>query len=225
VTRGYRHFLYGGKEGVAEELKAELLKRFPGLQIVGTYTPPFRPLNSAEEKALHKQLEALQVDVFWCGLSTPKQERFMAKYHKVLPVKLMVGVGAAFDLLSGNLEESPDWMKNAGLQWLFRLVKEPKRLWRRYLFNNPRFLWYTFLQLTHLKSYQLAAKGSAQSCRPVHPSTRIGSRAGAFVMPSPQERTFVPMHVRTSTSTASITAMSEMARTRYSHSDSRVNHP
>lgn len=153
VARGYRHFLYGGKDGVAEELRAELIRRFPGLQIVGTYTPPFRPLNAAEEADLRSQLETLKPDVLWCGLSTPKQERFMAAYSKSLPVKLMVGVGAAFDLLSGNLSEAPDWVKKAGLQWLYRLVKEPRRLWRRYLSNNPRFVWFTFLQLTRLKRF------------------------------------------------------------------------
>ncbi len=156
VERGYRHFLYGGKEGVAEELRAELIRRFPGLKIVGTYTPPFRPLNAEEEEDLRSQLESLQADVLWCGLSTPKQERFMAAYSDRLPVNLMVGVGAAFDLLSGNLSEAPDWMKNSGLQWLYRLVKEPKRLWRRYLFNNPRFTWLALLQLTGLKGFRLS---------------------------------------------------------------------
>jgi N-acetylglucosaminyldiphosphoundecaprenol N-acetyl-beta-D-mannosaminyltransferase len=155
VERGYKHFLYGGKPGVAEELRAELTRRFPGLQIVGTYTPPFRPLNPGEEDELRAQLETLQADVLWCGLSTPKQERFMAAYGSRMPVKLMVGVGAAFDLLSGNLSEAPDWMKKAGLQWLYRLIKEPKRLWRRYLVNNPRFTWLTFLQLTGLKGFRL----------------------------------------------------------------------
>ncbi len=154
VARGYRHFLYGGKEGVAEELRAELIRRFPGLRIVGTYTPPFRPLNANEEEDLRAQLKSSQADVLWCGLSTPKQERFMSAYHDRLPVKLMVGVGAAFDLLSGNLSEAPDWMKKAGLQWLYRLIKEPKRLWRRYLLNNPRFTWLTFLQLTGLKAFR-----------------------------------------------------------------------
>jgi N-acetylglucosaminyldiphosphoundecaprenol N-acetyl-beta-D-mannosaminyltransferase len=155
ITKGYRHFLYGGKPGVAEELGAELTRRFPGLQIVGTYTPPFRPLNAAEEDELRSQLEMTQADVLWCGLSTPKQERFMAAYSQRMPVKLMVGVGAAFDLLSGNLSEAPDWMKKAGLQWLFRLIKEPRRLWRRYLVNNPRFTWLTLLQLTGLKGFRL----------------------------------------------------------------------
>jgi N-acetylglucosaminyldiphosphoundecaprenol N-acetyl-beta-D-mannosaminyltransferase len=155
VERGYRHFLYGGKPGVAEELRRELTRRFPGLRIVGTYTPPFRPLNSGEEDDLRSQLEASEADVLWCGLSTPKQERFMVMYRNRLPVKLMVGVGAAFDLLSGNLSEAPDWMKKSGLQWLYRLIKEPRRLWRRYLLNNPKFTWLTFLQLTGLRGFRL----------------------------------------------------------------------
>ncbi len=155
VAKGYRHFLYGGKPGVAEELRAELTRRFPGLKIVGTYTPPFRPLTVDEENDLRLQLEASQADVLWCGLSTPKQERFISSYAKRMPVKLMVGVGAAFDLLSGNLSEAPDWMKKAGLQWLYRLIKEPRRLWRRYLLNNPRFTWLTFLQLTGLRGFRL----------------------------------------------------------------------
>jgi len=125
--------------GVAEELREELTRRFPGLQIVGTYTPPFRPLNSGEEESLRLTTGRSKGDILWCGLSTPKQERFMAAYIGRLPVKMMVGVGAAFDLLSGNLDEAPNWMKRCGLQWLYRLIKEPRRLWRRYLSNNPAF--------------------------------------------------------------------------------------
>ena len=156
VERGYRHFLYGGKPGVAEQLRATLLERFPGLQIVGIYTPPFRPLNADEEKELHQQVQESGADVLWCGLSTPKQERFMATYNGNLPVKLMVGVGAAFDLLSGNLSEAPGWMKKSGLQWFYRLLKEPRRLWRRYLMNNPRFVWLTMLQLTRFRKFSLS---------------------------------------------------------------------
>ena len=167
IRRGYRHFLYGGKAGVAEQLREELLKRFPGLQIVGTYTPPFRPLNAMEEAELTAQLEALNVDMLWCGLSTPKQERFMRNYLHRLPVKLMVGVGAAFDLLTGNVKETPDWMKKRGLQWLYRLIQEPRRLWRRYLINNPRFVWLTFLQLTGLRRF------------PLSPGPMVASRSGA----------------------------------------------
>lgn len=156
VAKNFRHFFYGGKDGVAEELRDALTKRFPGLQVVGTYTPPFRPLNVGEEEQLRRQLEACKPDIFWCGLSTPKQERFMAAYQDRLPVKLMVGVGAAFDLLSGNLDEAPDWMKRAGLQWLYRMIKEPKRLWRRYLSNNPRFVWKVFLQKTGITKFELS---------------------------------------------------------------------
>jgi N-acetylglucosaminyldiphosphoundecaprenol N-acetyl-beta-D-mannosaminyltransferase len=155
VTKGYRHFLYGGRKGVADALRDELVKRFPGLQIVGTYTPPFRPLHAAEEAELYEQLEYLKPHILWCGLSTPKQERFMDSYSNRLPVPLMVGVGAAFDLLSGNLAEAPDWMKKSGLQWLYRLWREPRRLWRRYLINNPRFIWLTSLQLSGLKRFPL----------------------------------------------------------------------
>ena len=153
IPAGLRHFLYGGKPGVAEALRASLLERFPNLQIVGTFTPPFRKLTVQEEDSLTAQLEASRVDVLWVGLSTPKQERFMADYYGRLPVKLMVGVGAAFDLLSGNLTEAPDWMKRTGFQWLYRLIKEPRRLWRRYLKNNPLFIILTILQLTRLKEY------------------------------------------------------------------------
>ncbi len=163
VRREYRHFLYGGKPGVAEQLRDELVKRFPGLQIVGTYTPPFRPLNAGEEAELLARLNTLKVDMLWCGLSTPKQERFMHTYLHRLPVKLMVGVGAAFDLLTGNVKETPDWMKKRGLQWLYRLIQEPRRLWRRYLINNPRFLWLTFLQLTKLRQFPFPPTFAARS--------------------------------------------------------------
>ena len=155
LDRGYRHFLYGGRPGVAQQLQDKLTARFPGLQVVGTYTPPFRPLNAAEEAELVRQMEEVKPDILWCGLSTPKQERFMAQYSGRLPVKLMVGVGAAFDINSGNLKDAPDYLKKMGLQWLHRMTLEPKRLARRYLTNNPRFLWLMSLQLSGLRRYSL----------------------------------------------------------------------
>jgi N-acetylglucosaminyldiphosphoundecaprenol N-acetyl-beta-D-mannosaminyltransferase len=157
VQRGYKHFLYGGKEGVAQNLKNTLCALMPGLEIVGTYTPPFRALTTAEENELTIELGTLQPDVLWCGLSTPKQERFMSQYSGRLPVKLMIGVGAAFDINSGHLKDAPDWMKSVGLQWLFRMVMEPRRLAGRYLKNNPRFMWLIFLQLVGLRKYWLTA--------------------------------------------------------------------
>lgn len=155
VNTGTRHFLYGGKPGVAELLRDVLQLRFPGLQIVGTYTPPFRPLNVQEENELRNQLIESKADVLWCGISTPKQERFMAKYIHSLPVRLMVGVGAAFDLNAGLLQDSPKWVQACGLQWAHRLCQEPRRLWRRYLLNIPRFVGLYAMQRLGLRSYEM----------------------------------------------------------------------
>jgi N-acetylglucosaminyldiphosphoundecaprenol N-acetyl-beta-D-mannosaminyltransferase len=153
VKRGYKHFLYGGKPGVADDLKKSLTARFPGLQITGTYTPPFRPLTMEEEADLEQQIRESQADILWCGISTPKQERFMAQYCGKLPVKLMVGVGAAFDIHSGRSKDVPDWIKDAGLHWLFRMLRDPKRLAGRYLKNNPRFLCLMGMQLSGVRRY------------------------------------------------------------------------
>jgi N-acetylglucosaminyldiphosphoundecaprenol N-acetyl-beta-D-mannosaminyltransferase len=139
-AKGYRHFLYGGSEGVAQELQQRLVERCPGLEITGTYTPPFRPLTEEESRALREQVAAARPDVIWVGLSTPKQERFMHAWLARLDTRVMVGVGAAFDIHTGRIEDAPAWMKQAGLQWLHRLVQEPRRLARRYLVNNPIFV-------------------------------------------------------------------------------------
>ncbi len=155
VKRNYRHFLYGGKEGVAEGLADNLRKQFPGLQIVGTYTPPFRPLNAEEEQTLAAKVRSSRPDVIWIGLSTPKQERFMAQYSGLLETKLMVGVGAAFDVHTGNIADAPGWVKRVGMQWLHRLIQEPRRLWKRYLLNNPKFVLLTLLQFAGLKRYSI----------------------------------------------------------------------
>jgi N-acetylglucosaminyldiphosphoundecaprenol N-acetyl-beta-D-mannosaminyltransferase len=139
--RGYRHFLYGGKPGVAEELSERLQSKFPGLKIVGTLTPPFRNLTPEEEQELARQIAQVQPHILWVGLGTPKQERFMAQYVLRFNVPLMIGVGAAFDFHTGRIRDCPRWIKRAGLQWLHRLMQEPGRLWKRYLVNNPAFLW------------------------------------------------------------------------------------
>jgi N-acetylglucosaminyldiphosphoundecaprenol N-acetyl-beta-D-mannosaminyltransferase len=154
AKQGYRHFMCGGTEGVAQTLKQRLRKTFPDVNIVGTYTPPFRPLRPSEEDELAAMVSLARPDIFWVGLSTPKQERFMAQYLNRLDTALMVGVGAAFDIHAGLVADAPEWMKNSGLQWLYRLLKEPRRLWRRYLFNNPRFLWSIGLQLSGIKKFR-----------------------------------------------------------------------
>jgi len=154
-SRGFRHFLYGGAPGVVEELKARLERQFPGLQIVGHYTPPFRPRSVEEEAQLTQQVASLKPDLFWVGLSTPKQEQFMAKYWQRLDATLFFGVGAAFDFHAGRMRQAPRWMQRSGLEWLFRLICEPRRLWKRYFKNNPLFLWRAACQLTHLREYRL----------------------------------------------------------------------
>jgi N-acetylglucosaminyldiphosphoundecaprenol N-acetyl-beta-D-mannosaminyltransferase len=138
---GGTHFLYGGAPGVAEKLKSRLEERFPGTRIAGTFTPPFRPLETSEEAALIAQVAAARPDFFWVGLSTPKQEQFMRAYLPRLQTTLMLGVGAAFDFHAGTARQAPRWMQRSGLEWLFRLGMEPRRLGRRYLVNNPLFVW------------------------------------------------------------------------------------
>ncbi len=152
VARGMRHFLYGGKDGVAQELTRALVARFPGLKIVGSYEPPFRPLTKAEQTELRAQVSAARADICWVGLSTPKQERFMAEYLPRLDVTLMIGVGAAFDIHAGRARQAPHWIQHAGFQWLFRLCLEPRRLWRRNL-RNFAFLPLVLAQCCHLKQY------------------------------------------------------------------------
>jgi N-acetylglucosaminyldiphosphoundecaprenol N-acetyl-beta-D-mannosaminyltransferase len=149
------HFLCGGEKGVAEKLREEMVRRFPWVNIAGTYTPPFRPMVEAEVGELAARVRLAQPDIIWVGLSTPKQERFMAQYLPMLDTKLMIGVGAAFLFHTGEIKDSPRWIKQAGLQWLHRLMQEPSRLWKRYLLNNPRFLLCALLQVIGLKQYTL----------------------------------------------------------------------
>lgn len=150
VQRGYRHFLYGGKPGVAEELSEKLQSRFQGLKVVGTLTPPFRSLTPVEELEFARQIAGARPHILWVGLSTPKQERFMAQNVYRFNVPLMVGVGAAFDFHTGRIRDCPHWVKRVGLQWFHRLIQEPGRLWKRYLFNNSAFLLQSSMQLAGL---------------------------------------------------------------------------
>jgi N-acetylglucosaminyldiphosphoundecaprenol N-acetyl-beta-D-mannosaminyltransferase len=149
------HFFYGGAPGVADALKAAMESRFPGVQVVGTYCPPFRPLNDEEESALASIVAEKKPDLFWVGLSTPKQERFMSAYLPKLETTVMFGVGAAFDFHTGRMSEAPRWMMRCGLQWLHRLCSDPKRLWKRYGVIVPTYLFRIFLQRTGLKKYPI----------------------------------------------------------------------
>jgi N-acetylglucosaminyldiphosphoundecaprenol N-acetyl-beta-D-mannosaminyltransferase len=149
------HFLYGGKQGVAEELYATLTQRFPWVRIVGTYTPPFRDLTLKEVESVAARIQSLKPDMIWVGISTPKQERFMMRILPWLDSGLMFGVGAAFDFHTGRIKDAPQWVKRTGLQWLHRLIQDPRRLFWRYLRNNSAFLWHISLQLTGLRTYPL----------------------------------------------------------------------
>lgn len=157
ADNGIRHFMYGGNPGVADELAANLRRLFPKINIAGTFTPPFRPLSVSEQAVLERQVEAACPDIIWVGLSTPKQEMFMAANIGRLPCKVMIGVGAAFDIHTGRVKDAPAWVKKAGLQWAHRLCQEPRRLWKRYLVNNSTFLVALGLQLTGLRPYPLPA--------------------------------------------------------------------
>lgn len=152
---GLTHYFYGGNPGVADELAAKLTARFPGLAVVGTHTPPFRALDATEAAALRADIARTRPDVIWVGLSTPKQERFMAEYAPTLDAGVLIGVGAAFDFHSGRVRQAPRWMQRSGLEWFFRLCTEPRRLGPRYLKTNPRFVLRACAQLTGLRRYPL----------------------------------------------------------------------
>ena len=152
---GLRHCFFGGAPGVAEELARRLGTQFPGLAIAGTYSPPYRPLTADEFTALQARISAAQPDVIWVGLGTPKQDRFMAEHWNRLEAGVLIGVGAAFDFHSGRLRQAPLWMQRSGLEWLYRLCQEPRRLAVRYLVYNPLFILRVAAQLTGLKKYPL----------------------------------------------------------------------
>ncbi|GAA4773117.1 WecB/TagA/CpsF family glycosyltransferase [Actinomycetospora chlora] len=140
VERGWSSFFYGGGPGVGELLAERLSARFPGLRIAGTWTPPFRPLRPDEDAEVVRVINASGAQLVWVGLSTPKQERWMAEHVGTLRANVLFGVGAAFDLHAGTVPQAPRWAQRSGLEWAYRLGREPRRLWRRYLRNNPAFV-------------------------------------------------------------------------------------
>lgn len=148
----YRHFLYGGAPGIAQSLAEVMTTRF-GNRVSGIYSPPFRPLTGEEETALISQIEKANPDILWVGLSTPKQEKWMYAMRHQLRVPVMVGVGAAFDFLTGRARQAPAWMRENGLEWFYRLISEPKRLWRRYIILGSKFVWNVFLESAGLKAF------------------------------------------------------------------------
>jgi N-acetylglucosaminyldiphosphoundecaprenol N-acetyl-beta-D-mannosaminyltransferase len=138
---GHRFYLYGGRnQGALVQLALNLRQRHPGVKIVGGYSPPHRPLNEEEEAAVIEEINRSRADVVWVGIGVPKQEKWMARMREHLDAPLLIGVGAAFDFHAGLVPQAPIWIQEAGLEWAFRLVHEPRRLWRRYVRYNPRFV-------------------------------------------------------------------------------------
>lgn len=155
AQKGYRNYYFGGAEGTPEKLSKILTARFQNLQVVGTYSPPFRSLTAEEEAAIVDKINTANPDIVWVCLGTPKQELWVAKFRDQLNAPILIGVGAAFDFLSGHKPQAPHWMQRSALEWLFRFLTEPRRLWRRYLVNNPLFLFLVSLQLLKIRHFRL----------------------------------------------------------------------
>jgi len=156
---GRRHYFYGGTDAVLERLRAELTKRYPGLAVAGVSAPPFRSLNGDEDRAEVERINAAAADIVWIGLGAPKQDRWMAEHLGRVSAPVMIGVGAAFDFLSGGKRQAPLWMRRTGLEWLHRLATEPRRLWRRYVWVVPAFL---ILAAAQLATAPFAKRRSAR---------------------------------------------------------------
>lgn len=140
LTKGWSHYFYGAAPGVADRLAARLTTRFPGLKVAGTYSPPFRELDEGEVDEVVDMINLAAPTIVWVGLSTPKQERWMNSFRHRLDAPVFIGIGAAFDIHAGTLRQAPPWMQRSGLEWLFRVMVEPRRLWKRYLIMVPTFL-------------------------------------------------------------------------------------
>jgi N-acetylglucosaminyldiphosphoundecaprenol N-acetyl-beta-D-mannosaminyltransferase len=158
AQHGYRNYYFGGRPGTPERLQAALLRAHPGLQVAGTFSPPFGEMSEAEDEAVVQQINATMPDIVWVGLSTPKQERWMASHVRRIHAPVMVGVGAAFDFLAGDKRQAPLWMQRNGLEWLFRMASEPRRLAGRYIKNNPAFIYQALRQLTMPQHFPQSAR-------------------------------------------------------------------
>jgi N-acetylglucosaminyldiphosphoundecaprenol N-acetyl-beta-D-mannosaminyltransferase len=154
AASGYRHFLYGGEPGVPEQLAKFLQQSCPGICIAGVYSPPFRPVTQAEDAAIIEMIDQAAPDILWVGLGTPKQEMWIREHRDLIRVPVLVGVGAAFDFLSARKQQAPMWMREHGLEWLFRLLQEPRRLWKRYLVNGSQFIILNLLDLLGLRHFE-----------------------------------------------------------------------
>lgn len=144
--KGYRHFFYGSTEETLKKLREELMKCYPKIQIAGMYSPPFRELTNDEDMTVIADINEANADFVWVGLGAPKQEKWMAAHQGKINA-LMIGVGAGFDYYAGNIKRAPKWMQKCNLEWVYRLMQDPKRLFSRYLYTNSKFLWNVFFNV------------------------------------------------------------------------------
>lgn len=147
----YRHYFYGGHPEVIESMVAMIRLRYPETNVAGYCSPPFRALTAEEDFAMVTKINESHADILWVGLGCPKQEKWMFEHREQLNTPVMVGIGQAFNIVAGTLKQAPPWMREHGLEWLFRLLLEPKRLWKRYLVYNTMFVFYTALELLGIK--------------------------------------------------------------------------
>ena len=140
AKKGYRHYFYGSKEETLELLQKKLMEKYPEIQIAGMYSPPFRPLTEEEDKVIIERINETKPDFVWVGLGAPKQEKWMAAHQGKID-GLMLGVGAGFDYYAENIKRAPMWMQKHNLEWVYRLVQDPKRLFKRYWSTNTKFIW------------------------------------------------------------------------------------
>lgn len=151
--KGYRSFFYGDTDKTLAELTGALERKYPGHEVVGTYSPPFRPLTAEEDDEIVKMINDAEPDILWVGLGMPKQDRWVYEHKDRLNVPIATGVGAAFAFHAGTVERVPSWIGNIGLEWAWRFIKEPRKLWRRDMVDGPQFLWHVMLEATGLRKY------------------------------------------------------------------------
>jgi len=151
ADKNIKHFLCGGMEGVADKLKIACEEKFNNHNIVGTFCPPFKKVNEYDYEGIADLINETGADIVWVGISTPKQEQFAWRLSKHINVHFLITVGAAFDFHIGNVKQAPSWMQRNGLEWFYRLLMEPKRLWRRYIEIVPLFIFYAFIDILKFK--------------------------------------------------------------------------
>lgn len=158
-AKGVKHFFYGGAdESVMTHLIANLKEKFPDIKIAGEYVPPFRDLTDAEHAEVIAKINASGADIVWVGIGTPRQDYWVSNYRSVLNASVLIAVGAAFNFHAGTVPQAPRWMMRCGLEWLFRLLAEPRRLWRRYLIGNPRFIFLAIRQFLTRRPHALGKR-------------------------------------------------------------------